>query len=179
MIMHAHSVKSLPQEDYVQIEKEHTRLREVLSELKGTCCNIQNQLGCEGCSQEKHAACIGQLNSFFYNLVNLAFNHFSHEELIMLKRPHVTTEYEYFRNHKQAHQTILLDLDRVARSLVTAGTGRVKAFRPSFNRSRSVRTSRSPSATCSTCTRYAAGSGTSRRAPTRRSAASSPGSPQR
>lgn len=113
MIMHAHSVKSLPQEDYVQIEKEHTRLREVLSELKGTCCNIQNQLGCEGCSQEKHAACIGQLNSFFYNLVNLAFNHFSHEELIMLKRPHVTTEYEYFRNHKQAHQTILLDLDRV------------------------------------------------------------------
>jgi len=31
----------------------------------------------------------------------------------MLKRPHVTTEYEYFRNHKQAHQTILLDLDQV------------------------------------------------------------------
>ena len=113
MIMHADSIQSLPQEDYALIAKEHSRLREVLNELKGTCCNIQNQLGCEGCSQEKRAACKGQLTSFFYNLVNLAFNHFHHEELIMLKQPHVTTEYEYFRNHKQAHQTILLDLDQV------------------------------------------------------------------
>jgi len=113
MIMHANSVKRLPQEDYDQIEEEHVRLMEVLGELKATCCNIQNQMGCEGCSREKHGACRGQLTSFFYNLVNLAFNHFSHEELIMLKRPHVTTEYEYFRNHKQAHQDILLDLDRI------------------------------------------------------------------
>lgn len=112
MIMHANSVKGLPQEDYNQIEEEHVRLSEVLDELKGTCCNIQNQLGCDQCSREKLATCKGQLTSFFYNLVNLAFNHFSHEELIMLKRPHVTTEYEYFRKHKQAHQSILLKLDQ-------------------------------------------------------------------
>lgn len=112
MMMHASSVNSLPQEDYQQIEDEHVRLMEVLDELEGTCCNMQNQFGCDQCSREKLAACKGQLTSFFYNLVNLAFNHFSHEESIMLKRPHVTPEYEYFRKHKQAHQGILLELDR-------------------------------------------------------------------
>jgi hemerythrin len=112
MIMHANSVNNLPHEDYQQIEEEHVRLMEVLNELAGTCCNMQNQLGCNQCSREKLAACKGQLTSFFYNLVNLAFNHFSHEESIMLKRPHVTPEYEYFRIHKQAHHAILLELDR-------------------------------------------------------------------
>jgi hemerythrin len=111
MVMHAQAVKSLSTEDYQVIEEEHSRLHEVLDFLQGACCNLENQLGCQTCSREKLAACQGQLTSFSYNLTNLSDSHFKHEESIMLSRPHVTKDYEYFRNHRHAHITIMNALE--------------------------------------------------------------------
>lgn len=111
MVMHIQAVKTLPAEDYRLIEDEHVRLNEILDFLHEACCNLENQLGCQTCSREKFASCQGQLTSFSYNLANLSDSHFKHEESIMLKRPHVTQEYEYFRNHHQAHMTIMSELE--------------------------------------------------------------------
>lgn len=113
MVIHASAIKSLAPGDYAVIEDEHSRLHKFLSNLYTTCCNIDNHLPCDSCTGEKHASCKGHLPSFFYDLLDLCGKHFFHEESIMLGRPHVTEEYEYFRLHRQAHQKIMRDLNRL------------------------------------------------------------------
>ncbi|MBI1175740.1 MAG: hypothetical protein GC139_10830 [Sideroxydans sp.] len=113
MIMHSQAVKKLSPEDYRLIEDEHLRLHELLNNLRSTCCNLDSELGCQTCTREKMASCFGQLTSFFYNLINHSDNHFKHEEAIMLKRPEVTAEYEYFRDHRQAHHAIMKTLESI------------------------------------------------------------------
>ncbi len=113
MVIHANAIKSLATDDYVVIEEGHSRLHKFLNDLYNTCCNLDNQLNCDSCSGEKHASCKGHLPSFFYDLLDLTSKHFYHEESIMLSRPHVTEEYEYFRRHRQAHQNILRELNRL------------------------------------------------------------------
>jgi len=44
-------------------------------------------------------------------VIDLAAKHFDHEEKIMLSRPHVTKDYEYFRLHHQAHAEIMQKLN--------------------------------------------------------------------
>lgn len=102
--------KNLSPEDYLLIEEEHLRLHEFLNDLQKTCCNLDNQLGCENCTVETLASCRGQLASFFYNFVNLSENHFGHEESIMRSRLRVAEENEYFRKHERAHAKLMDEL---------------------------------------------------------------------
>jgi len=110
VIIHVQAAKNLAPEDYLLIEEEHVQLREFLNDLDNTCCNLENQIGCQSCTREKLASCRGQLTSFFYNFVNLSENHFRHEESIMLSRPRVTKENKYFQKHGQAHANIMDEL---------------------------------------------------------------------
>jgi hemerythrin len=108
--IHDRSVKSLAAEDYQLIEEEHSRLQELLDNLYNTCRNLDSQLDCQSCTSEKRASCKGQLISSLYNFIYLSDNHFSHEESIMWKWPHITEEYEQFRKHQQAHADIMVAL---------------------------------------------------------------------
>ncbi|HLD09576.1 MAG TPA: hypothetical protein VJB68_05970 [Methylophilaceae bacterium] len=107
MAVHVQTIRKLAPADYLLIEKEHARLERFLCDLRDTCCNLDNLLSCQSCSSEKLASCRGRLPSFFHDVIDLAGKHFDHEESIMLNRPHVTTEHEYFRIHSQAHTNIM------------------------------------------------------------------------
>ena len=113
MVIHVQAIKNLTPADYLLIEKEHERLKRLLQDLHDTSCNLDNLLSCQSCSKEQLASCRGHLPSFFHDLINLAGKHFYHEESIMLSRPGVTEEYEYFRNHRQAHTNIMRELNSI------------------------------------------------------------------
>ena len=102
--------KSLAADDYMQIEKEHKQLDRFLSDLRETCCNLDNELTCTSCTKEKLASCRGRFSSFIYRLLEITVTHYHHEESIMLSRSHVTEKYEYFRAHRQAHVDIIDEL---------------------------------------------------------------------
>ena len=108
------SFKSLSPDDYILIEREHEQLERFLSDIEDTCWHLDNQLGCNSCDSLKFASCYGRLPSFLHDLTEITYKHFSHEESIMLNRPHVTEEYEYFRVHRQAHINIMLALKEIA-----------------------------------------------------------------
>src|SRR3972149_7675247 len=111
MVIHLQAVKKLAPADYLLIEEEHARLERLLHDLRDTCCNLDNLLSCQSCSSGKLASCRGRLPSFLYDVIDLSGNHYYHEESIMLSRPHVTEEYEYFRTHHQAHVDIMQKLN--------------------------------------------------------------------
>jgi len=113
MVIHVQAIKNLSPEDYLLIEKEHSRLRWFLCDLHETCCNLGNQLSCQSCTTVKSASCRGRLPSFFHDLIDLAGKHFYHEESIMLGRPNVTEDYGYFRSHRQAHEKIMYELHSI------------------------------------------------------------------
>lgn len=108
------SNKGLSPDDYVLIESEHAKLEKFLSDIEDTCLHLDSRLNCESCSSLKFASCYGRLPSFLYDLAEITDQHFYHEESIMLSRPHVTEEYEYFRVHRQAHVNIILALKEIA-----------------------------------------------------------------
>ncbi len=112
MSIHRQAIKKLASADYLVIEKEHTLLEKYLADLRDacTCSNTENLPDCQLCDQEKQASCQGRLASFLFAIVDLAHRHFANEEAIMLSRPHITTEYKYFRIHKQAHADIMQKL---------------------------------------------------------------------
>lgn len=107
-----HSAKRLAAADYQLIEAEHARLHELLDNLRATCLNLENELDCNNCDSEKHAACLGQLTSSFHNLIYIADSHFSHEEDIMRKWPYIGEQTEEFGRHRQAHASIMKALRR-------------------------------------------------------------------
>ncbi len=104
-------VKQLAPAEYKLIEDEHLRLHNSLKNLRSTCRNLDNQGGCQSCSREQIATCQGRLVSSFYNIINIATNHFNHEESIMQRLSLVTHEYEDLRSHQQAHNNILNELN--------------------------------------------------------------------
>jgi len=104
------SLKKLTTEDYFQIEIEHTRVQKMLADLSDICCNLDNLLSCQDCREGKLAACKGLLPSFFHDLIDLIGNHFYHEESIMLNRPHITEENEFFIAHRASHTNIMRSL---------------------------------------------------------------------
>ena len=110
MAIHDQAIRKLASADYLLIEEEHARLDRLLHDLRDTCCNLDNLLNCEGCGNEKLASCRGRLPSFAHDIIDLTSKHFYHEESIMLSRPHVTEEYEYFRVHHQAHVDLMQKL---------------------------------------------------------------------
>lgn len=116
MITHNQAIKTLTPADYLIIEKEHLLFDKFLTDLRDTCaCSNLNQLpDCHICEREKMTSCQGRLPSYLFYIFDLAARHFEHEEQIMLNRPHVTEEYEYFRLHHQAHQDIMEKLNALA-----------------------------------------------------------------
>ena len=104
-------VKQLAPAEYKLIKDEHLRLHDTLKNLRDTCRNLNNQRTCESCSREQIATCQGRLVSFCYNIINIATNHFNHEESIMLRLSLVTKKYEDFRIHQQEHNNILNELN--------------------------------------------------------------------
>lgn len=113
MSTHDQAIKKLSTEDYILIAKEHMLLEKFLDDLQEACAcsRLSQPQGCEKCSSEQEASCQGRLPSFLIYAVDVASEHFDHEEKIMLARPHVTEEYEYFRKHRQAHEDILQQLN--------------------------------------------------------------------
>ncbi|MFA7350046.1 MAG: hypothetical protein WC009_04760 [Methylotenera sp.] len=109
MVTHNQAIKALSPADYLIIEKEHLLLHKFLIDLRNTCAcsNLNQHSDCVRCDHEKMTSCQGRLPSYLFYISDLAARHFEHEEQIMLSRPHVTEQYEYFRMHCQAHQEIM------------------------------------------------------------------------
>lgn len=113
MVIHLQAIKHLNPDDYIQIENDHLRIQKYVTDLRNICCNLTNNHDCQSCSREKRGSCGGLLPSFFYDLIGLVGRHFSNEESIMLSRPHVTEDYEYFHKHRKAHYDIMHQLEGV------------------------------------------------------------------
>jgi hemerythrin len=109
MVVHNKAIKELSPADYLVIDQEHKLLEKFLDDLRDACaCSNLNQLtDCQTCDHEKMISCQGRIASFLFCVINLTGKHFEHEEAIMLSRPHVTVEYEYFRLHREAHYEIM------------------------------------------------------------------------
>jgi len=112
MLVHRQAIRVLAPADYLVIETEHKLLDKYLTDLRDACeCSkIGNLLNCQACDKEQQASCQGRLPSFLLHIIDLASEHFAHEETIMLSRPHVTEDSEYFRNHHLAHADLLQQL---------------------------------------------------------------------
>ncbi|BCK86794.1 hypothetical protein MIZ01_0560 [Sideroxyarcus emersonii] len=113
MALHVQAIRNLAPEDYLLIEEEHLRLHRFLENLRSTCRNLNNQQNCQSCPREQLGTCRGRLASFFLNIIDISFNHFTHEESVMLRQGSVTEEHEDFRTHQQAHREILHALDTI------------------------------------------------------------------
>ena len=84
-----------------------------MSDLRDACacCNLDNLSDCQTCDHEKQTSCQGRLPSYLFDVIELAAKHFDLEETIMLSRPHVTENDEYFSMHQQAHADIMEKLN--------------------------------------------------------------------
>ncbi len=129
-------VKQLAPAEYKLIEDEHLRLHDTLKNLRDTCCNLDNQGSCQSCSREQLATCRGRLVSFCYNIINIATNHFNHEESIMRRLSLVTHKYEDFRIHQQVHNNILNELNaKVSQCALLDAQGKTsEAYRQLYKR---------------------------------------------
>ena len=110
MIINVLDAKKLAPAEYKLIADEHLRLHNSLVNIRLTCRNLDSQRGCQNCTREQVATCQGRLVSSFYNIINIAANHFNHEEAIMLRLSLVTNEHDELRSHQQAHNNILNEL---------------------------------------------------------------------
>lgn len=128
--------RQLTPAEYKLIEDEHRRLGDSLQNIRSTCRNLDNHDGCDNCSRERIATCQGRLITFFYNIINIAANHFSHEESIMQRLAIVTKEYENFRSHQQAHNNILNELNaKVSQCALLDANGETsEAYRQLYKR---------------------------------------------
>lgn len=116
MLVHKTAIKKLSDADYLVIKKEHKQLEQYLSDLHYACaCSHLYRLpDCHTCAQAKQTSCLGRLPSFLFHIIDLAGKHFDHEEKIMLSRPHVTKDYEYFSFHHEAHVDLMLRLQALS-----------------------------------------------------------------
>jgi len=110
MLIHDKAVKKLAPADYVIIEKEHKELKKFLDDLQDTCQHLDSIVK-QDADNDTTVTYKGRLPSFLHYVSELAAKHFCHEEAIMLSRPNITKENEYFRIHQQAHTDILQKLD--------------------------------------------------------------------
>jgi hemerythrin len=112
MVIHYQAIKELTPADYLAIEKEHAQLEKFLEDLRDACaCSNLNQLpDCQSCNHEIMTSCQGRIASFLFCVINITGKHFQHEEAIMLSRPHVTVEYEYYRLHRESHYDLMQKL---------------------------------------------------------------------
>ena len=129
-------VKKIAPAEYKLIEDEHLRLHNSLTNIRSTCRNLDHHGSCQSCSREQIATCQGRLISFFYNIINIATNHFNHEESIMQRLSLVTQEYGDFRSHQQAHNNILNELNaKVSQCALLDANGETsEAYRQLYKR---------------------------------------------
>jgi hypothetical protein len=113
MSVHSKAIKELAPADYLIIEKEHAQLEKFLIELRNACAcsNLDKLPECNPCEHEQQTSCQGRLPSFLFYVIDLAADHFDHEEAIMLSRPHATEQHEYIHIHQQAHIAIMQELN--------------------------------------------------------------------
>jgi hemerythrin len=116
MLVHKNAIKKLSDADYLVIKKEHKQLEQYLNDLHDACAcsHLYRSPDCRTCAQAKQNSCLGRLPSFLFHIIELAEKHFDHEEKIMLSRPHITNEYEYFSYHHQAHVNLMLRLQALS-----------------------------------------------------------------
>lgn len=116
MLVHNRAIKELAPADYLVIENEHKLLEKYLQNLHDACAcsNLDKLPDYPHCDHEIQASCQGRLPSFLFHIIDLAGKHFDHEEAIMLSRPHVTQEYEYFRTHRRAHAKVMMQLNALS-----------------------------------------------------------------
>ena len=122
MLVHNKAINQLAPSDYAIIKKEHKLLEKYLNDIGDACiCSQQVPLADHHvCDREKHTSCQGRLPSFLFHIIDLAGKHFDHEETIMLSRPHITENYEYFRLHRQAHLDVMQNLQSLADDYLSA-----------------------------------------------------------
>lgn len=116
MLVHNDAINKLTTADYLVIQKEHKQLEKYLSDLLEACAcsQLDRSPDCQTCAQAKQISCLGRLPSFLFHIIDLASKHFDHEEKIMLSRPHVTKDYQYFSYHHQAHVDLILRLQALS-----------------------------------------------------------------
>lgn len=116
MLVHGQAIKELAPADYLMIKNEHKLLEKYLDNLRDACAcsNLGKPPESQRCMQEQQTSCQGRLPSFLFHIIDLAGKHFDHEETIMLSRPHVTRDYEYFRIHQQAHADVMRKLNALS-----------------------------------------------------------------
>lgn len=110
MGIYTQALKDLAPDEFKRIEEEHLRLHNSINNLRNTCCNLENQNGCQSCISEQAATCQGRLVSSFRNIISVSNDHFEYEEIIMLHVGKITKEDLDFHDHQQAHRNILNEL---------------------------------------------------------------------
>jgi hemerythrin len=108
------SIETSLLDDIELIELEHESLRELLDEIEDTCCNIENNLGCETCDNAQCAACEGRFNSYLYGLLHISALHFAHEESKLLSQLDNSPDSGQVKAHKKEHLKIIEKLEKLA-----------------------------------------------------------------
>ncbi len=104
---------ALPAQDLASIQEDHAQLLRHLEHIRETCSYIESHANCEHCSREKHASCKGRLHSLLIYGVEIAEEHFIHEEAVLLDGLKPETRTARFLSHLAAHEAILKKLEMV------------------------------------------------------------------
>jgi len=115
MLVHSKAINKLAPSDFARIQKEHEQLEKYLADLRDACaCSLLPDSEVPACGKEQQTSCQGRMPSFLFHIIDLAGRHFDHEESIMLSRPTVSENNDYFRVHRQAHLDIMKNLQGLA-----------------------------------------------------------------
>ncbi len=104
---------ALPTRTPVTIDEGHALLKRHLENIRETCPHIDSVEHCEHCSNEKHASCKGRLRSLLIYGIEVAEDHFTHEEAVMLRNPDPNIQGPVHQAHIAAHETILKKLETI------------------------------------------------------------------
>ena len=115
MLVHSKAINKLAPSDYAMIKREHKQLEKYLADLHDACaCSLLPDYDAPDCANEQQTSCQGRMPSFLFHIIDLAGRHFDHEESIMLSRPKISENNDYFRVHRQAHLDIMKNLQGLA-----------------------------------------------------------------
>lgn len=102
-----------PAPNPVAIDEGHVLHERYLDNIRETCPHINSLEHCEHCSNEKHASCKGRLHSLLIYGIEVAEDHFIHEEAMMLRNPDPNIQGPVHQAHIAAHNAILKKLETV------------------------------------------------------------------
>lgn len=104
---------AIPAQGLASIHEDHAQMKRHLAHMRETCTYINSQSNCEHCSREKHASCKGRLHSLLIYGLEIAEEHFIHEEAVLLEGLQPETRTARFLAHLAAHEAILKKLETV------------------------------------------------------------------